>query len=108
MKHHLLAIRAGCSAALLLVLSACSLSSTGSTLPSSPPAPTAAPQPPGSAPMTQPPVGLTDTTAAVQVVLDYYIAITQKQYNQACGQRAAQRAAIRGVSSSRATPTRPA
>jgi hypothetical protein len=33
--------------------------------------------------MTQPPAGLTDTTAAVQVVLDYYIAIAQKQYDQA-------------------------
>jgi hypothetical protein len=33
--------------------------------------------------MTQPPAGLTDTTAAVQVVLDYYHAIAQKQYDQA-------------------------
>jgi hypothetical protein len=85
MKHHLLAIRASCSAALLLVLTACGLSTAAPTLPSSAPAPTAAPQPPGSAPTTQPPAVLTDTTAAVQVVLDYYIAITQKQYNQAYG-----------------------
>jgi hypothetical protein len=36
--------------------------------------------------MTQPPAGLTDTTGAVQVVLDYYFAIAQKQYDQAYGQ----------------------
>jgi hypothetical protein len=35
--------------------------------------------------MTQPPAGLTDTTAAVQIVLDYYIAIAQKQYDLAYG-----------------------
>jgi hypothetical protein len=85
MKHHLLAIRLGCSAALLVVLTACGLSSAEPTLPSSAPAPTAAPQPQESAPMTQPPAGLTDTTAAVQVVLDYYHAIAQKQYDQAYG-----------------------
>lgn len=85
MKQHLLAIRLGCSAALLVVLTACGLSSAEPTLPSSTPAPTAAPQPPESAPMTQPPAGLTDTTAAVQVVLDYYIAIAQQQYDQAYG-----------------------
>jgi hypothetical protein len=74
MKHHLLAIRLGCGAALLLVLTACSLSSAEPTLPSSTPAPT-----------TQPPAGLTESTAAVQVVFDYYIAIAQKQYDQAYG-----------------------
>jgi hypothetical protein len=46
---------------------------------------TAAPQLPESAPTTQPPAGLTDTTAAVQVVLDYYHAIAQKRYDQAYG-----------------------
>jgi hypothetical protein len=35
--------------------------------------------------MTQPPAPLTESTAAVQVVLDYYIAIAQKQYDQAYG-----------------------
>jgi hypothetical protein len=35
--------------------------------------------------MTQPPAGRTDTTAAVQVVLDYSHAIAQKQYDQAYG-----------------------
>jgi len=85
MKQHLLAIRLGCSAALLVVLSACGLSSAAPTLPSSAPAPAAAPQPPESALLTQPPAGLTDTTAAVQVVLDYYNAIAQKHYDQAYG-----------------------
>jgi hypothetical protein len=85
MKQHILAIRLGCSAALLVVLTACGLSSAEPTLPSSASAPTAAPQPPESAPMTQPPAGLTDTTAAVQVVLDHYIAIAQQQYDQAYG-----------------------
>ena len=85
MKHHLLAIRVCCSAALFVVLSACGLSSAGSALPSSAPAPTAAPQPPASAPTTPPPAGLTNTTAAVQVVLDEYQAIAQKQYDQAYG-----------------------
>ena len=84
MKHHLLAIRVCCSAALFVVLSACGLSSAGSVLPSSAPAPTAAPQPPASAPTTSP-AGLTNTTAAVQVVLDEYQAIAQKQYDQAYG-----------------------
>src|SRR5262245_50238363 len=83
MKQHLLAIRLGCGAALLVVLSACGLSSAQPALPSSAPAPTAAPQPPTSVPMTQPLAGHTDTTAAVQVVLDYYIAVAQKQYDQA-------------------------
>jgi len=85
MKQHLLAIRLGCSAALLVVLSACGLSSAAPTLPSSAPAPAAAPQPPESALLTQPPAGLTDTTAAVQVVLDYYHAIAQKHDDQAYG-----------------------
>ncbi|HEU5100094.1 MAG TPA: hypothetical protein VFU22_13795 [Roseiflexaceae bacterium] len=85
MKQPLLAIRLGCSAALLLVLSACGLSSAEPTLPSSAPAPTAAPQPPQSAPTTQPPAELTESTAAVQVVLDYYQAITQQHYDQAYG-----------------------
>jgi hypothetical protein len=85
MKQHMLAIRLSCSAALLLVLTACSLSSGEQTLPSSAPAPTAAPQPPESAPTTQSLAGLTESTAAVQVVLDYYIAIAQKQYGQAYG-----------------------
>jgi hypothetical protein len=85
MKQHLLGIRLGCDAALLVVLSACSLSSVEPTLPSSAPAPTAAPQPPQSAPTTQPPAGITDTTAAVQVVLDYYHATAQKQFDQAYG-----------------------
>jgi hypothetical protein len=35
--------------------------------------------------VTQPPAGHTDTTAAVQVVLDEYQAIAQKQYDQAYG-----------------------
>jgi len=35
--------------------------------------------------VTQPPVGLTNTTAAVKVVLDEYQAIAQKQYDQAYG-----------------------
>jgi len=35
--------------------------------------------------MTQTPAVLTDTTPAVQVVLDYYHAIAQKQYDQAYG-----------------------
>jgi hypothetical protein len=83
MKQHMLAIRSSFCAALLLVLTACGLSSAEPTQPTSAPAPTAAPQPPESAPTTQPPAGLTDTTAAVQVVLDYYIAIAQKQYDQA-------------------------
>jgi len=85
MKHHLLAIRVGCSVALLVVLSACGLPSAEPALPSSAPAPTTAPQPPESAPVTQPPAGLTNTTAAVQVVLDEYQAIAQKQYDQAYG-----------------------
>jgi hypothetical protein len=85
MKHHRLAIRVGCSAALLLVLSACGLPSVQPTLPSSAPAPTAVLQPLESVPMIQPPVGLTDTTAAVQVVLDEYQAIAQKHYDQAYG-----------------------
>ena len=85
MRQHLLAIRGSCSAALLLVLTACGLSSAEPTLPTSPPAPTAAPQPPESAPTTQPPAGLTEITAAVQIVLDYYTAIAQKQYDQAYG-----------------------
>jgi hypothetical protein len=85
MKQHLLTIRLACRAALLLVLTACGPSSAEPTLPTSAPAPTAAAQPPASAPMTQPPAGLTDTTAAVQVVLDYTIAIAQKQYDQAYG-----------------------
>jgi hypothetical protein len=85
MKQPMFAIRLGCSAALLLVLSACGLPRTQPTLPSSAPAPTTAPQPPASAPVTQPPAGLTNTTAAVQVVLDEYQAIAQKQYDQAYG-----------------------
>jgi hypothetical protein len=89
MKHHMLSIRLGCSlgcsAALLVVLSACGLSSAEPTLLSSAPAPSAAPQPPESTPMTQPPAGLTESTAAVQIVLDYYNAIAQKQYDQAYG-----------------------
>ena len=85
MKQHLLAIRLGCSGALLLVLTTCGLPNAEPTLPSSAPAASAAPQPPESAPMTQPPAGLTESTAAVQVVLDYYIAIAQKQYDQAYG-----------------------
>jgi SnoaL-like domain len=83
MKQHVLAIRLGSSVALLVVLSACGLSSAAPTLPSSAPAPIAAPQPSESAPTTQPPAGRTDTTAAVQVVLDYYTAIEQKQFDQA-------------------------
>jgi hypothetical protein len=86
MKHHIFAIRFGCSAVLLVVLAACGLSSAQPTLPSSAPAPTVAPQPPESAPMTQPPAGITDTTAAVQAVLDYYNALVQKQYDAAYGQ----------------------
>jgi len=85
MKQHMFAIRFGCSAALLLALSGCGLSSAQPTLPSSAPAPTAAPQPPESAPTTPPPAGRTDTTPAVQVVLDYYNAIAQKHYDQAYG-----------------------
>lgn len=89
MKQHLLAIRLGCSVALLVVLTACGLSGAESTLPTSTPAATAAPSPPTSAPAAtaapSPPAGRTDTTAAVQVVLDYYNAIAQKQYDQAYG-----------------------
>jgi SnoaL-like domain len=85
MKQHTLAIRLGCSAALLVVLTACGLSSAQPTLPSSAPAPTTAPLPPESAPTTQPLAGLTESTAAVQVVLDYYHAIAQKHYDQAYG-----------------------
>jgi hypothetical protein len=81
MKQHSLAIRFSCSAALLLLLTACGLSGAQPTPPTSVPAPTAAPQPPTSTPVS----GLTDTTAAVQVVLDYYQAIAQKQYDQAYG-----------------------
>ena len=83
MKQHLLAIRLGCGAALLVVLTACGLSRAEPARPSGAPAPTAAPQPQESAPTTQPPAGFTESTAAVQVVLDYYIAIAQKQYDQA-------------------------
>jgi hypothetical protein len=85
MKQHKMAIRLGCSVAVLFVLAACGLSSAQPTLPTSAPAPTAAPQPPESAPVTQPPAGLTDTTSAVQVVLDYYHAIVEKQYDAAYG-----------------------
>src|SRR5262245_47826860 len=85
MKHHMFAIRVCSSAVLLLVLSACGLSSTQPTLPTSVHAPTSAPQPPASAPVTQPPAGLTESTAAVQVVLDYYQAIVEKRYDQAYG-----------------------
>jgi hypothetical protein len=85
MKQHTLAVRVGCSAALLVVLTACGLSSAQPTLPSSAPAPTAAPPPPESGSTTPPLAGFADTTAAVQVVLDYYIAIAQKQYDQAYG-----------------------
>jgi hypothetical protein len=98
MKQHLLAIRFGCGVALLVVLSACGLSSAESTPPTSAPALTAVPQPPTSAPAltavpqppastptTQPPTGIAGTTAAVQAVLDYYQAIAQKQYDQAYG-----------------------
>jgi hypothetical protein len=83
MKNRIFAIRFGCSAVLLVVLSACGLSRAEPIPPTSAPAPTAAPQPPESAPTPQPPAGLTDTTAAVQVVLDEYQAIAQKQYGQA-------------------------
>jgi hypothetical protein len=85
MKQHLLVIRLGCSAPLLLVLSACGLPSAQLTLPTSAPVPTSAPQAPASAPTTQPPAGPIGSTAAVQVVLDYYDAIVQKQYEQAYG-----------------------
>ena len=83
MKNRSFAIRFGCSAAVLVVLSACGLSSAEPTRPTSAPASTAAPPPPANAPTTQPPAGLTDTTAPVQVVLDEYQAIAQKQYDQA-------------------------
>jgi hypothetical protein len=85
MKQHLLAIRFGYSAVLLVVLTACGLSSTQPPLPSSAPTPTAAPQPPASAPATPPPAELIESTGAIQVVLDYYQAIAQKQYGQAYG-----------------------
>jgi hypothetical protein len=83
MKHHTFAIRLCSSAVLLLVLSGCALPNTQPTLPTSAPVPTAAPQPPQSAPTTPPPAGLTNPTAAEQVVLDYYQAIAQKRYDQA-------------------------
>lgn len=85
MEHRLLSIRFGCSVVLILVLSACGLSSAQPTLSSSVPARTAAPQSPASAPTTQPPAARTNTTAAVQVVLDEYQAIAQKRYDQAYG-----------------------
>jgi len=48
------------------------------------PQPTAGlPKPTTAAAATQAPAGATDTTAAVQVVLDYYDAIGQKQYDAA-------------------------
>jgi hypothetical protein len=81
MKQCMLTIRLGCSTALLIMLTACGLSIAQPTLPSSTPAVTATPQ----APTTQLPAGRTESSAAVQVVLDYYQAIAQKQYDQAYG-----------------------
>jgi hypothetical protein len=85
MKHHIFAIGLCSSAVLLLVLSGCGLPSAQPTLPTRAPVPTAAPQSPEGALITPQPAGLTESTAAVQVVLDYYNAIAQKQYEQAYG-----------------------
>src|SRR5689334_22108605 len=85
MEHRLLAIRFGYSIILLLVLTACGLLSAEPSLPSSVPVATAALQPSVSAPTTSPAAGRTDSTAAVQIVLDYYHTIAEKRYDQAYG-----------------------
>jgi hypothetical protein len=85
MKHRLLPFRFGCSVVLFLVLTACGLPSAEPPLPSSVPVATAVPQPSASALATSPPTGRTEGTAAIQVVLDEYQAIAEKQYDQAYG-----------------------
>jgi hypothetical protein len=85
MRQHILATRLACSVALLVMFTACELSNAQPTQPTSAPAPTAVPQPLTSAPVTPPPAELIDTIPAVQVVLDYYNAIAQKQYDLAYG-----------------------
>lgn len=98
MKQHILVIRMVYGTALLAALAGCGSTSATPTRPTSLPQPTAVivattkpqptaqlPQPTTSAAATQAPAGATDTTAAVQVVLDYYDAIVQKQYDTAYG-----------------------
>jgi len=96
MKQYLLVIRMVFGTALLAALAGCGTTSATSTRPTSLPPPTAMvvattrpqptahlPQPTTAAAVTQAPVGEIDTTAAVQVVLDYYDAIVQKHYDAA-------------------------
>jgi hypothetical protein len=98
MKQHILIIRLVYGAALLAALAGCGTTSATPTRPTNLPQPTAVvvattapqptaepPQPTTAAAATQAPAGATDTTAAVQVVLDYYNAIVQKQYDAAYG-----------------------
>jgi hypothetical protein len=98
MKQHILVIRLIYGTALLAALAGCGGAGATSTRPTSLPQPTAAavattkpqptaglPQPTTAAAVTQAPVGETDTSAAVQVVLDYYDAIKQKHYDAAYG-----------------------
>jgi len=97
MKQHMLVIRRVFGMALLAALVGCGTTSATSTNPTSLPQSTAVvvattkPQPtaglpqPTTAAATQAPAGATDTTAAVQVVLDYYDAIVEKQYDAAYG-----------------------
>jgi hypothetical protein len=98
MKQHMLVTRIVYSSALLAALAGCEATSATPTRPTSPPQPTSVvaatmrpqpttglPQATSAAAVTQAPVGETDTTAAVQVLLDYYDAIVQKQYDAAYG-----------------------
>ena len=96
MKHHILIIRLVYGAALLTALAGCGSTSATPIRPTNLPQPTAVvvattapqptaepPQPTTAAAATQAPAGATDTTAAVQVVVDYYDALGQKQYDAA-------------------------
>jgi hypothetical protein len=97
MKHLILIIHLVYGAALLAALAGCGTTSATPTRPTNLPQPTAVlvattrPQPAGGLPQptipaaAQAPTGETDTTAAVQAVLDYYNAIVQKQYDAAYG-----------------------
>jgi hypothetical protein len=94
----ILIIRLVYGAALLAALAGCVSTSATPTRPTSLPQPATMvvattapqltaepPQPTTAAAATQAPAGAIDTTAAVQVVLDYYDAIVQKQYDAAYG-----------------------
>src|SRR5262245_57803222 len=98
MKQHILMIRLVYGAALLSALAGCGTTSGTPTRPTNLPQPTAvvvattapqstaeSPQPTTAVAATQVPAAATDTTAAVQIVLDYYNAIGQKHYDTAYG-----------------------